>query len=303
MFRTPQPNAAMSNLENCGTEQLLGIFEYCLKTGCRTGAYGDLPDAWGILFFSTYLSDRELVDEMQKGEHRLGEDKERMLREFIRADCASGGTFVMDVIKKGGKTDRAALIMIADLENLAGIEHNGMTAIHLLADACDKGVRQALIGRAGKRLLSSVYDQRGIPVLFSIFVLSDLCMSDLDAIAKVFSEDDLRKVMNKSRAGMNALEVFTDASRRLKSHAPSERNRFELIHAVKTTNMGGAIRAQVNTPGHHESVRDAQVKAADGTKTELEKDGMTGASERYEALMPDSQDDIGNIMKKTQKTR
>ena len=69
-----------------------------------------------------FLSAEELVDEMQSGEQRLGDGEKRMLREFIKADCANGGAFVLNVIKKGGNIDPAALIMIADLEDLAGID-------------------------------------------------------------------------------------------------------------------------------------------------------------------------------------
>jgi hypothetical protein len=32
---------------------------------------------------------------------------EQMLREFIREDCKSRGAFALDVIRKGGKIDRA----------------------------------------------------------------------------------------------------------------------------------------------------------------------------------------------------
>ena len=110
-----------------------------------------------------------------------------MLSEFIKVDCSKGGAFVLNVIKKGGNLDRAALIMIAEPDDLAGVEHNGTTAVHLLVDACDKRVRPALIKRVGNRLLSSLYDSRGIPVFFSVLSLNDLCMDDLDAIIQVFS--------------------------------------------------------------------------------------------------------------------
>lgn len=174
MLRTPLPNAHLSRLETCGPEELLERFEFCLKTGTKKAEFGQLSDAWGKMFSDIYLSAEELVDEMQQGEHRLSDAHERMLREFIRADCAGTGSFVVKVIRNGGKIDRAALIMIADLEDLAGIEHNGMTAIHLLVDACDKKVRPVLIRRMGKRLLSQVYDRRGIPTIFLLFSLCDL---------------------------------------------------------------------------------------------------------------------------------
>jgi hypothetical protein len=224
MLRTPLPNADLSRLERCGSAELLGIFETCLKTGSKPSNYGLLADAWGRLFSELFLSAEELVDEMQRGVSRLSDEQERMLREFIKADCASGGLFIFDVIKNGGKIDRAALIMIADLEDLAGIEYNGIMAIHLLVDVCDKKVRPVLIRRAGKRLLSQIYDRRGIPLIFSIFGLCDLCPEDLDAIASVFSRNELKNIMSKSRTGNNALDVFTNVAASMKRYSLSERN-------------------------------------------------------------------------------
>ena len=237
MFRTPIPNADQSWLENFGTDKLLRLFASCRNTGSRAVDYGRLSDAWGTLFSNLYLSAEELVDEMQRGEHRLDEENEGMLREFIRADCRSGGLFVLNVIKKGGKTDRAALIMIADLNDLARIEYNGTTAIHLLADSCDKGVRPALIRKAGMQLLSSVYDSRGIPVIFTIYSLGDISVSDLEALARVFSEDDLKKTMCRNRTGKNALTVFTEIALSLKSHASLERHIFFRPSAMKDSDI------------------------------------------------------------------
>jgi hypothetical protein len=238
MFRTPIPNADQSRLENFGTDRLLSLFAFCRKAGSQVIDNGLLSDAWGTLFSRLYLSAEELVDELQRGEHRLDDESEGMLREFIRADCRNGGLFVLNVIHKGGKIDRAALIMIADLEDLAGIEYNGTTAIHLLADSCDKWVRPALIRKAGPRLLSSVYDSRGIPVIFTIYTLGDICLSDLDALAKVFSKDDLNKIMCRNRTGKNALTVFTEIALSLKSHASLERHTFFKPSAPKDTDTG-----------------------------------------------------------------
>jgi hypothetical protein len=229
----------MASLENCGAEQLLGLFESCLKAGWRRGDYGLLSDAWGHLFSGMYLSAEELVNEMQCGTHRLDEEKERILREFIRADCAGGGPFTLAVIRKGGNIDRAALIMIADSEDLAGIELKGTTAIHLLAGTCDRKARPALIRKAGKRLLSVLFDSRGIPAIFTIFSLGDVCMTDLDALAEVFTLDELRGVMSQNRSGRNALEVFTEISLLLKSRPSLERNTFFKTNARKDSGVNG----------------------------------------------------------------
>lgn len=299
MFRSPIPNAEESMLENYSSEQLLKIFETCLKTKTTKVSPNLLSECWGLLFSDKFLSAEELVDDMQSGKHRIGEDKERMLREFIKADCATGGAFVQNVIKNGGKIDRAALIMIADLDILSRIESDDRNLIQIIIEACDKGVRPALIERAGKRLLSNVYDSRALPVLFSIFGLTDLCMQDLAAIAKVFSKDDLRMVMSRNRTGKNALEVFNAASTRLKSHPPGERNKFFVSHAVKTTNTEGDLIRQVNSHNPHAGT---QVQATQ-KKSEREEDSMADASGRYESLMPHSPDDIGKTIKKTQRTR
>lgn len=237
MFRTPIPNADLSRLESFGSEQLLQIFGSFLKAGPGRANFGQLSDAWGTLFSDLYLSAEELVDEMQSGAHRISGEDERMLQEFIRTDCANGGFFVLNVIKKGGKIDRAALIMIADLEDLAGLEFSGTTAIHLLADACDKGVRPALLTRAGKRLLSSVYDSRGIPVIFTLFALGDLSIHDLNAIENVFSEDELKTVMCRNRTGKNALTVFSEISMSLKRRPSLDRHTFFKTPSVKDTDI------------------------------------------------------------------
>jgi len=246
ILRTPQPNAHLSRLERCGSAELLKLFEAGLKTGSKTPQYSLLADAWGRLFSGIFLSAEELVDEMQREHRRFSNDHERMLREFVKADCASGGPFVIDVIENGGKIDRAALIMVADLEDLAGIEYKGRTAIHLLIDACDKRVRPVLIRKAGKRLLSQVYDRWGIPLIFSIFGLCDLTVEDLDAIASVFSRDELKNIMSRSRTGNDALYVFTHVAAAMKGRPSVERNAFYKPAAknLDTDKADGPVRTQ-----------------------------------------------------------
>jgi len=246
MLRTPLPNAHLSRLERCGSDELLTLFEAGLKTGSKTPQYSLLADAWGRLFSGIFLSAEELVDDMQQEDRRFRNEHERMLREFVKADCASGGSFVLDVIKNGGKIDRAALIMVADLDDFAAIEHKGTTAIHLLIDACDKRVRPVLIRKAGKRLLSQVYDRWGIPLIFSVFSLCDLCEEDLDAIASVFSRDELKNIMRKSRTGNNALYVFTHVAASMKGRPPVERNAFYKPAAkdLDTEKPEGPVRTQ-----------------------------------------------------------
>jgi hypothetical protein len=246
MLLPPVPNDRMSRLESCNTRQLLGMFGACLKDGSRQAGYGELPDAWGTLFTRLYISPVELVEEMQAGKHRLDGESERMLRGFIKEDCAGGGTFVLNVIRRGGMIDRSALIMIADLADLAGTEEDGTTALHLLMGACDRRARPVLIARAGSQLLAGVYDGRGIPVLLAIFGLGDLCTADLDAIAGVLPHDELRKVTCRNGRGRNALDVFTDVSVMLQGKASRDRNTFITARAVKDAEI---------TPAPHKDPR------------------------------------------------
>jgi hypothetical protein len=264
------------------------MFAFCLKEGPGSIGYSQLSDAWGVLFSKLFLSAEDLVDEMQEREHRLGEDNEYMLRDFIKEDCLNGGAFVLDVIKKGGNIDRAALIMIADLGDLAKVEHKGTTAIHILIDACDKKVRPVLIMRAGKKLLSQVYDRNGIPVLFSVFGLTDLGMPDLGAISQVFTQDDLQRIMPKNRTGKSAWEAFADVAISLRNKGSREKHPFAVYHAIKSASMKGVVTRQA---------------LAGSDKAGPDTGRMTGASERYASMMSNPLDNIGNTMRKSQGKR
>ena len=153
-------------------------------------------------------------------------------------------------------------------------------------------------------MLARIYDRRGIPALFAIFSLSDVCMYDLDAIAKVFSRNDLRKIMNRNRTGKNALDVFTSVSMSLKSHPSLERDTFCMTLAVKSTNMEGDVRAQVHSPSQNGIITGgSQMKATGNKKAEPGESSMTRVSEPYESMMSDPVDEIGNIINKTMRTR
>ena len=297
MLRPSIPNSEKSYLENCKPQQLLGIFGSCMKTGPKGNQYGLLPDAWGILFSNMYLSPVELVDDMRSRKHQLGGENEHLLRQFIKADCASRGTFVLNVIKKGGMIDRSALMMIADLGDLAGLERDGTTAIHLLVTACDRRVRPELIRRLGSRLLSSLYDRNGMPVLLSIFELSDVCIHDLDAITQVFSDDDLRKVLAKNRMGKNALEIFTEISQSIEGKATRDRNTFSVNHAVKNTNTVNVVRQQINSPVQHEGPSAPGVKTVIGKNPEPGKSTITHTPHPSGPVIPDSPKKPGKLQK------
>jgi hypothetical protein len=298
MLHSSNPCSQREQLERLGTGQLFGLFESFSTTKSTAIQSEDLAEAWGILFSKIYLSAEELVQGMQSGEHLLGEDRERVLREFIHADCRSGGVFVLEVIRKGGNFDRSALIMMADLEDLAGVESGTTTALHLLAEACDRNVRPVFIERAGKRVLSELYDSRGLPAIFTIFGLNDLSREDLNAIANVFTRDDLKRVKHKNRTGRSGLEVYSEASRRMKGQAPRERHTVENRHAVKSTNLRGAIRSQIRSATGSGTDVMGESRGTDGADT-----GRPGARERYDDLITHPLDKFGRIVRRKPKPK
>ncbi len=297
MLHSPVPSADRKNIEEYGPEQLLQIFASFLKTGAKTAAYRDLPDVWAALFLKLYLSVEDFLDCLTKGEQRLKKENIQMLREFIHADCTTGGVFTLDVIKAGGKVDRAALITIADLADIAAIGQKGTTGLHLLADACDRSIRPLFIVRAGRKLLSTVYDGRGMPVLFTILGLTDLCRDDLAIIAMVFTENNLADVMSRSRTGKTALDVFNEASLRLKCHEPGERNKFFVSHAVKTTNPEGDIREQTKSTSPDGRMYGTDAHADGSGKGEEEQMKPEDViADRYDAMVEDPLDTIAKLM-------
>jgi CheY-like chemotaxis protein len=222
-FHAPKPRPLDSSLESATPRQLLELFGASLKKGPRKPDFRTLTVAWGVLFSSLFLSTMEVQSELHS---KISPENQAMLREFVKADCARGGRFVFNVIKKGGHIDRSALIMIADLQDLAGITQDGVPAIHLLTRACDKNIRPCLIERAGKQLLSSVFDRDGLPVFFVILGLANLSIFDIDAIERVFSKDDLREIMVQNRTGRNGLEAFTEIATRMREHLNLQHKMF-----------------------------------------------------------------------------
>jgi CheY-like chemotaxis protein len=260
--KTPIPNMALTLLENSEHEDLLGIFETCLKKRTIRSECVRLADAWRVLFSGMHLSGAELVEEMQAADHKLGVPRQRMLCEFIKADCASGGRFVLKVIKEGGVIDRAALIMVADLKDLAGVVQDGTPAIHLLATSCDMRVRPTLIRKAGTQLLSSVFDRNGMPVLYLIFGMGNISRFDLEAIAEVFSKEDLKKTMVQSRLGRNALEVFNELSTVLGMNKPRKQRSDPAGDTDKTLNKQKPPMTTDKTDSHPPRAADLMVDAA-----------------------------------------
>jgi CheY-like chemotaxis protein len=240
-----KPQSIDSLLERATPQQLLELFESSLNGGPKKPDFRTLTFAWGVLFSSLFLSPMEVQSEIQ---NKISTENLAMLREVVKADCARQGRFVFNVIKKGGQIDRSALIMIADLQDLAGIEQDGEPAIHLLTKACDKSIRPVLIEKAGKQLLSSVFDRDGLPVFFTILGMGNLSTYDLDAIEKVFSKDDLRQVMVQNRMGRNGFEAFTEISTRMRENLALQRNKFTAGHRKVTAADKGVARPPENLP-------------------------------------------------------
>jgi CheY-like chemotaxis protein len=221
-LHTPLPHSLFSSLERSTPTQLFELFESSLKKGSKRPDFRTLSFAWGVLFSSLFLSSTEVQSEI----HKISRENQAMLREVVKTDCARGGRFVFDVIKKGGNIDRSALIMIANLQNLAGIGQEGVPAIHLLTRACDKNIRPVLIEKAGIQLLSSEFDSNGLPILFSLLSMGNLSIQDIDAIEKVFSKDDLRRVMAQNRMGRTGLEAFTEISTQIRENLALQHKTF-----------------------------------------------------------------------------
>ena len=302
MFRTPPPSSGQSMLEHCSAGELLGIFDAYVRKGETRIPYADFPVAWGILFSELYLTAGDLAESFRGGKNPIAADDLRMLSEFVRMDCRGGGGFVLGVIRTGGMIDRAALILIADPADLALVRHQGSTALHLLMAACDRIIRPVFIERAGRRLLSEIYDGRDLPVLFLILGLGDLSRQDLDAIGKVFTRNELKEVKSRNRTGKSALEAFTIASARLKGRPARERNPFELTQAVRTTNPRGDIASQKiarKTEGHG----SVPPGGAGGQGSQRENGERADRSGKLEGLTQDTLDNIAGVMRKKPGTR
>ncbi len=293
MARAPAFHSQREQFEDLSTDQIFKLFESSCKTKKSSLSSKDLADAWGVLFSGVCLSAEELVNGMLTGQHPLNTDREKILCEFIRNDCKSGGGFVLEVARSGGKIDRAALIMIGDPENLAGVEHHGSTALHILAEACDRAMRPALISRAGKKALTELYDTRGMPLLFTIFGLKDLARDDLTAIGKMFTRDELRKAKVRNRTGKTGLELYSEASRRLNGREPDERNSFAAPGAVKNTNLRGQFGSRSHSGG-----RDTHLSGTDVMGENRRGDEGTGisSSERYDDLMRNPLDNFQGMV-------
>ena len=291
------PNSEQYKLETSEPAELLKRFETHLKTEVKGKDYKILPEVWGILFSKMFISPTDLINAMRSGKHKLGEENVNMLRLFIKKDCMKGGRFVQTVIKKGGMIDRAALLMIADPHDLAKIEDDGTTAIHQLAEACDKRMRPELIRRFGKQLLSTLYDNKGMPVLFQIYGLGNLRIHDIDAIAEVFSKDELKKVKVKSGMGKDGLEIFNEISRSINYLAILEKTMAAVIPAEKRTEEEPDAKPQINSPIQSECVSPPPKEIPACKDLEPEKISQPDITEVSGSEMPEPKENPGKSTK------
>jgi CheY-like chemotaxis protein len=276
-----------TSIESATPRQLLELFGSSLKKGPKKPDFRTLTVAWGVLFSSLFLSTMEVQSEIHS---KISPENQTMLREVVKADCARGGRFVFNVIKNGGHIDRSALIMIADLQDLAGIKQDGVPAIHLLTRACDKNIRPCLIERAGKQLLSRVFDRDGLPVFFIILGLANISIFDIEAIERAFSKDDLREIMVQNRTGRNGLEAFTEIATRMREHLDLQHKRFAAGRPEAPATRAGVCEPPENIPITDENGKCMPVDKKTGCQEETADDSKSVVDQKDVSSLTASRD-------------
>jgi len=234
-LRMAMPHSSLSWIEKATPRQLIELFESTFADGPKRPDPGTLFMAWGALFSSLFLSSSDLQNDIDTISR---EDRELLCR-VIHDDCVRhGGRFVFTILRKGANLDRAALVVIANLNDLAAVSQDGEPAINLLIKTCDKSIRPLLIEKAGKRLLAGVCDRDGIPVLFTVFGLGDLSVYDIEAIDRVFSKEELKKVVPKTGLGRSAFDAYTEIATRLRESLAHQRKSFMNARAGAAAEAG-----------------------------------------------------------------
>lgn len=227
-LRIPMPQSSLSWIEKASHRQLIELIGSSLTEGAKKPDDNTLFMAWGTLFSNLFLSSSDLQTDIDT----ISEEDRELLRKVIHEDCTRSGKFVFSVIKKGANLDRSALVMIANFNDLARVEQDGEPALLLLMKTCDKSIRPALIVKAGKTLLAGIYDSNGVPLIFTVFGLSDLSVYDIDAIDKVLTKEELKKIMPKSGLGRSALDAYTEIATRMRENLAHQRKSFMNARAV-----------------------------------------------------------------------
>jgi CheY-like chemotaxis protein len=234
-LRMAMPQSSLSWIEKATPRQLIDLFGTSFADGPKRPDPGTLFMAWGALFSSLFLSSSDLQNDIDTISR---EDRELLCR-VIHEDCTRrGGKFVFTIIQKGANLDRAALVVIANLNDLATVTQDGEPAINLLIKTCDKSIRPLLIEKAGKRLLAGVCDRDGIPVLFTIFGLGDLSVYEIEAVEKIFTKEELKKIVPKTGLGRSALDAYTEIATRLRASLAHQRKSFMNARAGAAAEAG-----------------------------------------------------------------
>lgn len=236
-IRIPMAHSSLSWIEKATPRQLIELFESSFADGQKRPDTETLFMAWGALFSSLFLSSSDLQDDIDT----ISREDREMLCRVIHEDCLKSGKFVFTIIKRGANLDRSALVMIANFNDLARVEQDGEPAILLLLKTCDKSIRPALIIKAGKTLLAGIYDRNGVPLIFTVFGLSDLNVYDIDAIDKVLTKEELKKIIPKTGLGRNALDAYTEIATRMRENLAHQRKSFMSARAgAAEPGKGGA---------------------------------------------------------------
>lgn len=233
--RMAMPQSSLSWIEKATPRQLIDLLGSSLVDGPKRPDAGTLFMAWGALFSNLFLSSSDLQNDIDTISR---EDRELLCR-VLHEDCTRrGGKFVLSLIQKGANLDRAALVVVANLNDLAAVTLDGEPAIILLIKTCDKSTRPLLIEKAGKRLLAGVNDRDGIPALFTVFGLGDLSVYDIEAVEKVFTKEELKKIIPKTGLGRSAFEPYNEIAKRLRASLAHQRKSFMSARAGAAAETG-----------------------------------------------------------------
>jgi len=234
-LRMAKPHSSLSWIEKATPRQLIELFGTSFSEGPKRPDPGTLFMGWGTLFSSLFLSSADLQNDIDTISR---EDRELLCR-VIHDDCTRrGGKFVFTIIQKGANLDRAALVVIANLDDLATVSQDGEPAIILLIKTCDKSIRPLLIEKAGKRLLAGVNDRNGIPALFTVFGLGDLSVYDIEAVEKVFTKEELKKIIPKTGLGRSAFDAYNEVATRIRQSLAQQRKSFMSARAGAAAEAG-----------------------------------------------------------------
>ena len=236
-IRIPMAHSSLSWIEKATPRQLIDLIGSSLGGGVKKPDETMLFMAWGTLFSNLFLSSSDLQEDIDT----ISEADRALLEKVIHEDCAHNGKFVFTIIKKGANLDRSALVMVANFNDLARVEQDGEPAILLLMKTCDRSIRPALIVKAGKTLLAGIYDSNGVPLIFTIFGLSDLNVFDIDAIDKVLTKEELKKIVPKSGLGRNALDTYTEIATKMRENLAQQRKSFMNARAATAEPESGGI--------------------------------------------------------------